>query len=126
MQFQADSDEKEAASKDLKDANELKAKKMEELAQAGKDLTITQATLTDDQGYLKILTENCNLKSKEWDQRSQMRQDELTALTTALTIVKGKVAEKTTEKTVRLTQRATKVTPRAVVVDSDAADDSED
>merc|ERR1719218_477360 len=111
MQFQADSDEKEAASKDLKDANELKAKKMEELAQAGKDLTVTQARLTDDQAYLKDLTEKCNLKSKEWDQRSQMRQDELTALTTALTIVKGKVAGSTTEKTVRFVQQASHVSP---------------
>merc|ERR1719261_602156 len=109
MQFQADSDEKNAASKDLKDATELKAKKMEEIAQAGKDLTTTQAQLTDDQAYLKDLTEKCNLKSKEWDQRSQMRQDELTALTTALTIVKGKVAEKTTDKTVRLVQQVAKV-----------------
>merc|ERR1719502_851258 len=90
MQFQADSDEKDAASKDLKDANELKAKKMEELSLASKDLTTTQAQLTDDQAYLKDLTEKCNLKSKEWDQRSQMRQDELTALTTALTIVRAR------------------------------------
>merc|ERR1719161_3206410 len=99
LQFQADTDERAAAAKALKDANEKKAEKMEQLAANSKDLTATQATLTDDQNYLKDLTEKCNLKSKEWDQRSQMRQDELTALTTALTIVKGKVAEKTTEKT---------------------------
>merc|ERR1719261_5232 len=135
MQFQADSDEKDAASKDLKDANELKAKKMEELAQAGKDLTVTQAQLTDDQAYLKDLTEKCNLKSKEWDQRSQMRQDELTALTTALTIVKGKVAEKTTDKTVRLVQQAAKVSKHPapeeqkdspVEEDSEAEEDAAD
>merc|ERR1719218_377809 len=135
MQFQADSDEKEAASKDLKDANELKAKKMEAIAQAGKDLTVTQAQLTDDQAYLKDLTEKCNLKSKEWDQRSQMRQDELTALTTALTIVKVKVAEKTTDKTVRLVQQAAKVskhpspeedTPVEEDADDETASDEED
>merc|ERR1719235_2103530 len=112
LQMQADTDEKDTAAKDLKDASELQASKMESLAQAGKDLTVTQAQLSDDQAYLKDLTEKCNLKSKEWDQRSQMRQDELTALTTALTIVKGKVAEKTTEKTVRLVQKASKVSPR--------------
>merc|ERR1719235_367077 len=109
LQFQADTDERAAAAKSLKDANALKATKMEEIAANSKDLTTTQAQLTDDQNYLKDLTEKCNLKSKEWDQRSQMRQDELTALTTALTIVKGKVAEKTTEKTVRLVQKASKV-----------------
>merc|ERR1719261_887346 len=126
MQMQADSDETDTASKDLKDANELKAAKMESLADAGKDLTTTQAQLTDDQAYLKDLTEKCNLKSKEWDQRSQMRQDELTALTTALTIVKGKVAEKTTEKTVRFVQRASKVSPHSVVVDSEDSQDMDD
>merc|ERR1719299_208002 len=79
----------------------------------------------DDQGYLKILTENCNLKSKEWDQRSQMRQDELTALTTALTIVKGKVAEKTTDKTVRLVQQVAKVS-RHAAPEEDQVQDSAD
>merc|ERR1719324_1940918 len=117
MQFQADSDEKDAASKDLKDPN------------------VTQAQLADDQAYLKDLTEKCNLKSNEWDQRSQMRQDELTALTTALTIVKGKVAEKTTDKTVRLVQQAAKVskhpspeedTPVEEDADDDTASDEED
>merc|ERR1719421_2344516 len=135
LQMQADTDEKDTAAKDLKDASELKASKMESLAQAGKDLTVTQAQLSDDQAYLKDLTEKCNLKSKEWDQRSQMRQDELTALTTALTIVKGKVAEKTTDKTVRLVQQAAKVskhaapeedtTPVEEDTDDEAADDED-
>merc|ERR1719301_212299 len=109
LQMQADTDERAAAAKELKDTTELKAEKMEAIAASSKELTETSATLTDDQNYLKDLTEKCNLKSKEWDQRSQMRQDELTALTTALTIVKGKVAEKTTDKTVRLVQQAVQV-----------------
>merc|ERR1719408_6177 len=130
LQMQADTDERAAAAKELKDTNELKAEKMEAIAASSKELTETSATLTDDQNYLKDLTEKCNAKSKEWDQRSQMRQDELTALTTALTIVKEGVATKTTEKTVRLVQSAAKVAPHSVVTDdSDAQeedDDSED
>merc|ERR1719161_3313945 len=127
LQMQADTDELAAAAKELKDTNELKAEKMEAIAASSKELTETSATLTDDQNYLKDLTEKCNAKSKEWDQRSQMRQDELTALTTALTIVKEGVATKTTEKTVRLVQSAAKIAPHAVVVDdSDAEDDAED
>merc|ERR1719486_1179575 len=135
LQFQADTDETATASKDLKDANELKAAKMESLADAGKSLTVTQAQLSDDQAYLKDLTEKCNLKSKEWDQRSQMRQDELTALTTALTIVKGKVAENTTDKTVRLVQQAAKVSKHSLpeeekeenaADEQDVEDDEED
>merc|ERR1719174_374879 len=127
LQLQADTDERATAAKDLKDTNELKAEKMEAIAASSKELTETSATLTDDQNYLKDLTEKCNAKSKEWDQRSQMRQDELTALTTALTIVKNGVASKTTEKTVRLVQSAAKVSPHSFVADdSDAEDDTED
>merc|ERR1719426_401598 len=127
LQLQADTDERAAAAKELKDTTELKATKMEAIAASSKELTETSATLTDDQNYLKDLTEKCNAKSKEWDQRSQMRQDELTALTTALTIVKEGVVSKTTEKTVRLVQSSAKVSPHSVVTDdSDAKDDSED
>merc|ERR1719399_2028667 len=124
LQMQADTDERAAAAKELKDTTELKAVKMEAIAASSKELTETSATLTDDQNYLKDLTEKCNAKSKEWDQRSQMRQDELTALTTALTIVKEGVATKTTEKTVRLVQSAAKVSPHSVVTEDN--DDSED
>merc|ERR1719333_1136703 len=127
LQMQADTDERAAAAKELKDTTELKAEKMEAIAASSKELTETSATLTDDQNYLKDLTEKCNAKSKEWDQRSQMRQDELTALTTALTIVKEGVATKTTEKTVRLVQSTVKVAPHSVVTeDSDSEDYSED
>merc|ERR1719428_1272486 len=74
-----------------------------EIGAQSKDLTETSATLTDDQEYLKQMTNNCNQKSKAWDQRSKMRTEELTALTSALFIVKGKVAEKVSSgKTVRL------------------------
>merc|ERR1719453_1915250 len=123
LQLQADTDERAAAAKELKDTTELKAVKMEAIAASSKELTETSATLTDDQNYLKDLTEKCNTKSKEWDQRSQMRQDELTALTTALTIVKEGVATKTTEKTVRLVQSAAKVSPHSVVTDDSNTDD---
>merc|ERR1719333_924780 len=51
LQMQADTDEREAAAKELKDANELKAEKMEAIAANSKDLTATQAQLTDDQNY---------------------------------------------------------------------------
>merc|ERR1719217_70442 len=128
LQMQADVDERAAAAKELKDTTELKAEKMEAIAASSKELTETSATLTDDQNYLKDLTEKCNAKSKEWDQRSQMRQDELTALTTALTIVKEGVATKTTEKTVRLVQSTVKVAPHAFIPDNsneDAEDDDE-
>merc|ERR1719174_1712870 len=125
LQLQADTDERAAAAKELKDTNELKAEKMEAIAASSKELTETSATLTDDQNYLKDLTEKCNAKSKEWDQRSQMRQDELTALTTALTIVKEGVATKTTEKTVRLVQSAAKVSPHSIVTEDSSTEEAD-
>merc|ERR1719389_1098049 len=108
LQMQADTDERAAASKELKDTTELKAEKMEAIAASSKELTEISATLTDDQNYFKDLTEKCNAKSKEWEQRLQIHQNELTALTTALTIMKEGVATKTTETTVRLVQSADK------------------
>merc|ERR1719281_357888 len=92
------------ASDRMNDRKKRTAQKTENIAKSSGDLTATQAVLTDDQQYIKDLTAKCELKSKEWDQRSQMRQDELTAISTAITIVSGKVKEKTTSKTVRFMQ----------------------
>merc|ERR1719326_1981474 len=36
---------------------------------------------------MKDLTERCELKAREWDQRSQMRAGEVKALTMALDII---------------------------------------
>merc|ERR1719313_3041610 len=51
------------------------------------------AVLNDDRTYLKDLTIKCELKAKQWDQRSSMRADELPAITQALTVLQGSVAE---------------------------------
>merc|ERR1719181_1056976 len=61
----------------------------EEIAEAKEKLVTAEAQLKDDQLYLKDLTERCEIKAKEWDQRSQMRADEVTALTKALEIIEG-------------------------------------
>jgi len=138
-----ESDEEEAVSvhdtlvedktKELNDANDSMmdkkkrsgGKKMK-IGTASGDLTAIQAVLTDDQQYIKDLTAKCELKSKEWDQRSQMRQDELTAISTAITIVSGKVKDKTSEKTVRLVQFPKKLLKTSAPVresDDDEIDD---
>merc|ERR1719434_78270 len=103
---------------------------MKTIAASQQSLTATTAQMTDDQAYLKELTDVCNARSKDWDQRSKMRQDELTALTSALTIMKERVATKTTEKTVRLMQGKAVVAKAAAVVAEDdrevATQDDED
>merc|ERR1719165_61513 len=118
--MQALTDEKKAAEKSLAEAEKNKASAMETIASSQQQLTTTDAQMRDDQTYLKDLTELCNTKSKEWDQRSKMRQDELTALTSALSIMKDRVAAKTSEKTVRLVQGNAAVSKTALVVEDDA------
>merc|ERR1719463_981974 len=95
------------AEKNLERAEQRRATLSKEIASANQDLTA-----------------KCEAKSKEWDQRSSMRQDELSAITEALGIIKGTVAAKTTEKTVRFVETASAVKPHAVVVED--ADDSEE
>merc|ERR1719421_2677887 len=113
------------AEKNLKKTEETRATTTKEIASTQQDLTTTLAQLHDDQAYLKDLTAKCEDKSKEWDQRSSMRQDELSAITEALAIIKGTVSLKTTEKTVRLVQKEASVKPHAVVVDEDAEEDED-
>ena len=124
--MQALTDEKKAAEKLLAEAEKNKASAMETIAASQQQLTTTDAQMRDDQTYLGQLTELCNTKSKAWDQRSKMRQDELTALTSALSIMKDRVAAKTSEKTVRLMEGSAVVEKAAVVTeDSSVAKDTE-
>merc|ERR1719238_2663073 len=90
-------------------ATKEKAQTTADLSMNQKELTMVQADLTDDQNYLKLLTENCNVKSQQWDQRSAARASELTALTSALNIIKSKVATQVSDKTVRLAEIKGKV-----------------
>merc|ERR1719160_1167277 len=86
--------ERENAETALKDAQKLRGEKIAAVAKNQRDLTTTQAVLTDDQQYIKDLSAKCTEKSELWDQRSKMRADELTAISTALTIITGTVKEK--------------------------------
>jgi hypothetical protein len=85
---------------DKKDAIESLATKTEAkstadaaVAAAQENMDLTMAALTDDRLYLKDLTMKCELKAREYDQQSKMRADEITALDTALTIIKDKVKD---------------------------------
>merc|ERR1719247_3636749 len=62
------------------------------LATTKGQLTETKANLHDDNKYLKDLTAQCEVKAKEWDQRSTMRAGELKALSAAISIVGGTVS----------------------------------
>lgn len=69
-----------------------------EIAQAREDLVAAEGLLKDDQLYLKDLTSRCEQRAKAYDQRSNMRGQEIQALSEALTILKGKVQDKEGER----------------------------
>eukprot|EP00928_Gymnodinium_smaydae_P039284 TRINITY_DN2685_c0_g3_i1.p1 TRINITY_DN2685_c0_g3~~TRINITY_DN2685_c0_g3_i1.p1 ORF type:complete len:755 (-),score=204.24 TRINITY_DN2685_c0_g3_i1:65-2329(-) len=94
---------------DLETAKKHKAMKQQEIASASAELTTVAATLLDDKQYLAELASMCSDKAKTWDQRSQIRSDELSALTSAIGIIKASVKEKTSAATMRLVQRGVSV-----------------
>merc|ERR1719236_233286 len=96
---------KKAAEEELDKAKKAKAATVAAIASKNGDLTTVSATLLDDQEYLKELAKTCQAQAKTWDQRSSMRADELSALTEAISIIKGTVSAKTTEKTIRFVQQ---------------------
>merc|ERR1719440_1476603 len=82
----------EAARESLDEKNKERTTTTESIATAQGDMTNMNAVLNDDRTYLKDLTIKCELKAKQWDQRSSMRADELSAITQALTVLTGSVA----------------------------------
>merc|ERR1719331_2059559 len=92
--MQAKLDQLKQAQESLENKQKEKTETTEEIATSQADLTETTAMLNDDRVYLKDLTEKCETKAKLWDQRSQMRADELAALTQALGVLESAVAEK--------------------------------
>merc|ERR1719428_2717547 len=86
-------EEKEEAKKIAEDAKEAAeeaiAKHKKNIADAKKALLEAESALKDDQLYLKDLTERCELKATEFDQRTVARGDEMTALKSALEVIKG-------------------------------------
>lgn len=80
---------------DNKDAITKAETKIEKLAKAiakdRGDLVKAQGVLEDDAAYLKDLTAQCEVRATEYDQRSSTRNDEITALATAIKIISNKV-----------------------------------
>jgi len=80
-----------ANSDSMKNLDRNIEKLIKSIAQDRGLLVEEDATLKDTELYLKDLTERCEARANDWDQRSQMRNDEITALTQALDILKDKV-----------------------------------
>jgi len=82
---------------------------IEDIAAASEELTTTSSDLLDDKQYLAKTAEMCMNTAKTYDTRSQVRADELQALTAATEIVKGTVTKSTSAATVRFAQMGVSV-----------------
>jgi len=72
------------ANKDKTEKTATSDAKTEELADTNKDKSQETAEMDADNAFLKQLTDECQTKAADWDQRSKTRSGELTALTKAL------------------------------------------
>merc|ERR1719261_1221440 len=86
--------QKETAEGDLDTKKADLSQCITDLGAATEALTTAKAMLTDDATYMKDLTAKCEMKAKEWDQRSKMRADELTAVSQALAVMQDRVKVK--------------------------------
>lgn len=62
-----------------------------EIASARSNLVSAEASLKDDQLYLKDLTALCETRAQDWDQRSALRKDELSNLRKAVQVLSSDV-----------------------------------
>merc|ERR1719161_2148105 len=81
--------ELETADGQKTDAEEAIEECKRQISEATEALIEAEKELKDDQTYLKDLTERCESKAKEWDQRATMRAREVEAITKALEIIEG-------------------------------------
>merc|ERR550514_1157507 len=70
----------------------LKGEKERRLAEARGEKSDTEATLAEDEKYLKELKAMCKQKTAEFEARQELRQGELAAIGQAIEIMQSKVA----------------------------------
>lgn len=90
------------------------AKLAGEIAEHRSDLVEAQSTLEDDKQYLKDMTEACELRANQWDQRSKMRADELELFTKVLEVLNNDVKGRDTEVNKRALLQVSRVLPSFV------------
>jgi len=91
-EFQRSTTKKKEANKRAMEALDKSiARLSKQIAQDRGDLVTSQGILSDDELYLKDLTARCEARANDFDQRSSMRNDEITAISTALKVLKDEV-----------------------------------
>merc|ERR1719375_2172752 len=76
--------EKKFSEKELAETEKLLGQKEDELSDAKSELEEEEKDLKADEAFLDVLTETCENQAKLFDQRSQTRSAELTAIATAI------------------------------------------
>lgn len=83
----AKEEELKAGEESLEDKQEQLAKADETAAQAKEDREDTEASFSADKKFLMYLKEKCSLSDMEWEQRKKMRDEEMAAVSEAITIL---------------------------------------
>ena len=96
----------------------MRQKKIADIASTSEDLSVVSSTLLDDKAYLTEFSQMCTDKAKTWDARSQVRTDELSALTEAIRLIKEQVATNTSASTIRFAQQFVRMGVTAKVEDA--------
>merc|ERR1719262_577750 len=91
MEAQARANTIKFADMDIQEKAKLSADKENEKAKTEQEKEEETADMEADQGFMKKLTEECEQKAKDFDQRSKTRSAELTALSEAIEILKSGV-----------------------------------
>lgn len=76
----------------LKASSETAASLQIGIANEEQTLLQTEKTLREDEKYLKELKETCAARTADWNQRSQLRKEEASAIDSAVTVLKEKAA----------------------------------
>lgn len=76
----------------------------EKNAQAKEDLEDTQNSLTADEAFLIDLKKRCSMTDSEWETRQRMRQEEIQAVTEAISILSDDAAHDTFSRTLSFVQ----------------------
>merc|ERR1719486_1331468 len=78
--------------------SEIKAKKLQAAADAKADLEDTTTTMEDDKKYLADLTATCEAKGAAFEERQQLRAEEIQAIEKAIEIISSSAVQGNAEK----------------------------
>jgi len=109
MTKQQNKEDRQREERALQKEQALISKLVGDIGQANQDLMETKEKLGDDRSYLSNLEQNYDEKQRTWNQRVQMREDEINALSEATDIIADQVSANATDATVRLIQEHVQV-----------------